>query len=136
MYQRIMNKLDVAMWQKKVQGSISDDVIGRVREQINILDESYGSTRGSNDMGGYILFFSDKASYDENIDEILAFYNIDKDLYEYSDCISESQGINWMEELYMLGSDDALVLIHPYMKVERRGYDCLIAKKQSTKLKV
>lgn len=108
-----MNKLDFGMWQKKVQGSISDDVIGRVREQINILDEAYGSTRGSRDMGGYILFFSDKASYDENIDELLAFYNINKDLYEYSDCINEGQDIKWMEELYMLGSDDALVLIHP-----------------------
>lgn len=136
MYRRIMNKLDADMWQKKVQGTISDDVIGRVREQINILDEAYGSTRGSHDMGGYIHFFDDKASYDENIDEILAFYNIDKDLYEYSDCISEGQGTSWMEELYMLGSDDALVLIHPYTNEKRRGYDCLIAKNQSTKLKV
>ena len=87
-------------------------------------------------MGGYILFFDDMASYDENIDEILAFYKIDKDLYEYSGCISEGQGISWMEELYMLGSDDALVMIHPYMNKKRRGYDCLIAKSQSTKLKV
>ncbi len=121
MYQRLMNKLDVDIWQKGVQGHISDDVIGRVREQINILDEAYGSNRGSRDMGGYILFFSDKASYDENIDEILDFYKLDKDLYEYSDCISEGQGISWMEELYMLGSDDALVLIHPCIDEKRRN---------------
>ena len=47
MYQRLMNKLDVDIWQKGVQGHISDDVIGRVWEQINILDEAYGSKRGS-----------------------------------------------------------------------------------------
>ena len=121
MYQRLMNKLDVDIWQKEVQGHISDDVIGRVREQINILDEAYGSNRGSRDMGGYILLFSDKASYDENIDEILDFYKFDKDLYEYSDCISEREDISWMEELYMIGSDDALVLIHPCMDEKRRG---------------
>lgn len=113
MYQRIMNKLDANIWQQCMQGQISDDVISRVCEQTNILDEAYGSNRGRYDMGGYILFFNDKSSYDNNIDEILEYYKLDKDLYEYADCISETQGIRWMEELYMLGSDDALVLIHP-----------------------
>ena len=66
-------------------------------------------------MGGYILFFNDKTSYEENIEEILEFYKLDKDLYEYSDCISEGQDVRWIEELYMLASDDALILIHPHI---------------------
>lgn len=113
MYQRIMNKLDVEMWQRKARGNICDEVIDRVKEQINVLDEAYGSNRGKTDMGGYILFFDNKTEYEENIQEILEFYKLDRELYEYSDCISEGQDISWMEELYMLGSDDALVLIHP-----------------------
>lgn len=115
MYQRLMNRLDVDIWEKEVQGIVDDDVINRIREQINILDEAYGSNRSFKDMGGYVLFFNDKDTYEKSIDKIMDFYRLDRDLYEYSDCINEVQAGNqkWMEELYMLGSDDALLLIYP-----------------------
>lgn len=137
MYQRILNKLDVGIWEKEVQGIVEDDVINRIKEQINTLDEAYGSDRGPKNMGGYVLFFKDKESYENTVDEIMEFYKLDKDLYEYSDCISEGRAgkPQWTEELYMLGSDDALVLIHPNMNEKRRGLECLISKSQSTKLK-
>lgn len=139
MYQRLMNKLDVDIWANEVQDIVDDDVINRVREQINTLDEAYGNHRGIKDMGGYILFFKDKASYDGCIDEIMSFYKLDRELYEYSDCICGGQAgkKKWMEELYMLGSDDALVLIHPKEgKGKGKGLHCLITESKSTKRKV
>lgn len=115
MYQRLMNKLDVDILENELQGEINDEVINRIREQIDILDGAYGTLRGTKDMGGYILLFTDKATYENSVDSIMEFYRLEKDLYEYSDCISEDfhSGQKWMEELFLLSSDDALVLIHP-----------------------
>lgn len=115
MYQRIMNKLDVDIWSRTVKGEIDDVIINRVKEQIEVLDNAYGSHRGKNDMGGYILFFSDSKAYENSVDEIVDFYNIDKDLFEYSDCIFEDskRRCKWIEKLYLLGSDDAIVLFYP-----------------------
>lgn len=120
MYQRLMNKLDVDIWSRNIKDSVDSIVIKRVKEQINVLDDAYGSDRGSRDMGGYILFFNDYKSYENCIDEILDFYNLDKELYEYSDCINEecNSETEWMEELYMRGSDEALVLVHPKASIE------------------
>ena len=90
MYQRLMNKLDVDIWSRNIKDSIDSMVIKRVKEQISVLDDAYGSDRGSRDMGGYILFFEDEKSYDECIEEIVDFYKLDKEEYEYSDCINEN----------------------------------------------
>ena len=113
MYLRLMNELDVNILEDELQDKVSSTVINRIREQIEILDGAYGSRRGSKDMGGYILFFDSKSSYENSVNNIMQFYRLDSDLYEYSDCISEEDSMCWKEELYLLSSDDALVLIHP-----------------------
>ena len=115
MYQRLMNKLDIDILESELQGEVNDEVLNRIREQIDIMDNAYGTLRGTKDMGGYILFFRDKESYENSVDNIMDFYHLEKDVYEYSDCISEDTDNDqeWMEELYLLSSDDALVLIHP-----------------------
>ena len=115
MYQRLMNKLDVDIWSRDIKENVDSIVIRHVKEQITVLDDAYGSNRGSHDMGGYILFFSDYKDYENCVDKILDFYNLDKELYEYSDCINEKSNnkIKWFEELYMLSSDEALIFIHP-----------------------
>lgn len=116
MYLRIINRLDIDMLVKSE--IVNHDVLNRVSEQIETLDEAYGAYRSSRDMGGYVLLFLDEDSYNNSIGAILEFYKIDESLYEYSDCIAEEilNKVEWMEELYMLGSDDALVLIHPKSK--------------------
>ena len=113
MYQRIMNKLDIDILAEELRDSVDDAVINRMKEQIAILDEAYGMHRGANNMGGYVLFFRDKESYTKSYDKIMNFYNLNKELFEYSDCIGEEGKNQYMEELYLLSSDDALVLIHP-----------------------
>lgn len=116
MYQRVKNKLDAGfLCSKLCEIGTEQIVIDRVNEVIDTLDDSYGEKRNSYAMGGYILFFQHENDYEKSIAAILDFYNLKEDLYEYSDCINEMSKTDpkWWEELYMLGSDDALVIIHP-----------------------
>lgn len=93
-------------------------VINRIDKIVGILDMNYGGCRGSSDMGGYILLFTDRQTYEKNIMKIMDFYHLDKELYEYSNKLgSEGNDMaEWQEELYLLSSDDALVIIHPVVQ--------------------
>ena len=116
MYHRIMNKLDAEILKMDLNsGSVDEAVWKRIRDIVAILDNEYGENRNSSDMGGYILFFGDVDAYEQTFPKITAFYHLDKDLNEYSECISNKQEscIEWWEELYLLSSDDALVFIYP-----------------------
>lgn len=116
MYHRIMNKLDAELFLEELQEKKVDHiVIERIRELAGMLDDRYGVCRGSADMGGYILFFHDSRDYGKCVPHILQFYHMDRELFEYSEPINGDSvsGVEWWEELYLLSSDDALVLIHP-----------------------
>lgn len=116
MYHRIMNKLDAEMFSEELQEKKVDRiVIERIRELAGMLDDRYGICRGFADMGGYILFFHDSRDYGKCVPHILQFYHMDRELFEYSEPINGDSvsGVEWWEELYLLSSDDALVLIHP-----------------------
>ncbi len=116
MYQRIMNRLDAELFTEELQkGNIDGIVAERMMELAGMLDDRYGVCRGSSDMGGYILFFHDSRDYGKCYPHIMAFYHLDGELFEYSERINENTeaGVEWWEELYLLSSEDALVLIHP-----------------------
>lgn len=112
MYHRIKNKLDVEIMGDTLQSEKTDRaVMKRVEELVAVLDREYGGCRSSSDMGGYIMLFTEPQTYKRFISRIMEFYHLDKDLYEYSERIGETE--EWQEELYLLSSDDALVLIYP-----------------------
>ena len=71
--------------------------------------------RNRDDYGGYVLFFPDKKSYEKAAVEIWDFYNINPTEYEYADYIGDSQtsDTQWIEKLYLMGSDDSLLLVYP-----------------------
>ncbi len=111
MYYRIKDSLDAKILTDEIMAADSgmSAVADRIKEKVSILDNSYGTYRKSVDMGGYVLYFPNQQTYRENISEILKFYHINADDYEYSDEI----GNGWHETLYLLSSDDGLVLIYP-----------------------
>ena len=99
MYQRIKNKLDMEIIKDFLESEQTDqNVLRRMEELTDILDGAYGGSRGAFDMGGYILFFGDIQTYEKHISKIMECYHLDRDL---------------AEELYLLSSDDSLVLIYP-----------------------
>lgn len=88
-------------------------VIDRMGEVIQTIDDNYGAERSCFDYGGYILYFPNEQTYRENISDIISFYHINADDYEYSNTISRGEGKEWHETLYLLSSDDGLVLVYP-----------------------
>ncbi len=116
MYQRIKNRLDVEIIEESLKPEkIDRAVIKRIGELAAILDREYGASRNSSDMGGYILLFTDAETYRKHISRIMEFYHLEKDLFEYSEQIAgiDDGIVQWQEELYLLSSDDSLVLIYP-----------------------
>lgn len=117
MYYRIMNRLDADALSKKIcKDNIAEKIVAdRISEIIDTLDDAYGGHRNSYAMGGFVFYFPDEATYEREYINILEFYRLNALDYEYSDLIGDAaiQGKEWREELFMLSSDDSLVLIHP-----------------------
>ena len=119
MYYRLMNRLDYESLQEDMrEDNPLKKVSDRIEEIIDTLDDNYGAHRNSRDMGGYLLLFQSEENYEELKMQILSFYQLDIKDYEYSETLIEDQEYNveWWEELYMLSSDDAIVIMHPRSK--------------------
>ena len=116
MYQRIKNRLDAKVLFAEMRTQGKNVFVGeRILELVGVLDDAYGARRNSKDMGGYVLYFPDVETYENSIEDISEFYNIEPELYEYIEEIEErkSESIQWIEKLFLLSSDDSLVLIYP-----------------------
>lgn len=118
MYYRIKNQFDAKILADEITelGSFPHYIADRIIELAKILDDAYGGDRGSYAMGGYVLLFPNEHNYSVYVNQILGFYNLDLEDFEYSEIVGEKIMDDrkiWKEELYLLGSDDSLVLIHP-----------------------
>ena len=117
MYYRIKNSLDAKALANKLyqEGKELCFVADRIVQIITVLDENYGSDRKPFDMGGYVLYFPTTDVYQREIGNILEFYHINPDGCEYQETIGEKpvNGMEWKEELFLLSSDDSLVLVYP-----------------------
>lgn len=87
--------------------SLEVDVAKIIKEQLNILDESYGIERNIDaDLGGYVLILETKD------DVIEAKENIVKDIIpEYVDNIECEGGKQYCLSLFILSSDYAVVVV-------------------------
>lgn len=122
MYQRIKNRLDAKFLLAEMRAQGKNVFVGdRILELAGVLDDAYGARRGAHDMGGNILYFPDAQTYEDTVVDIWEFYNIEPTLYEYMEYIgeSESSDIQWVEKLFLLSSDDSLVLIYPQKAGQR-----------------
>lgn len=109
MYLRIKNKFDLTlltMEQEKV--GIDSVILNRLAEIIETLDGAYGMCRNAHSMGGYVFLFTEINDYQKYRELISDYYGIDMKLCEYSDDL----GNGWCEELYLLSSDDSIVMLY------------------------
>lgn len=118
MYYRIKNQLDAGILAEEIleTKAFPKLIADRVTELTNILDDAYGADRGAFAMGGYVFVFPTEECYEKNASRVLDFHHMEYEGYEYSDDIGETvleDGRYWKEELYLLGTDDGLVFIHP-----------------------
>ena len=87
--------------------NIPTEVIERMKEIIDILNENYGANRDiESDLGGYVVIA-------ENIIdiEILKQDKLQGFIPEYTDVIKCSEGVNWTSSLFLLSSDYAIVVV-------------------------
>lgn len=122
MYQRIKNRLDAKFLLADMRAQGKNVFVGdRILELAGVLDDAYGGNRKAHDMGGYILYFPDAQTYEDTVVDIWEFYNIEPTLYEYMEYIgeSESNDTQWVEKLFLLSSDDSLVLVYPQKAGQR-----------------
>ncbi|MDY4252739.1 MULTISPECIES: hypothetical protein [unclassified Clostridium] len=87
--------------------SLEGEVAKNIEQQLNILDESYGTERSiDSDLGGYVLVLESKD------DVIEAKENILKDtVTEYVDNIECEGGKQYCLSLFILSSDYAVVVV-------------------------
>ena len=87
--------------------SLEGEVAKNIEQQLNILDESYGTERSiDSDLGGYVLVLESKD------DVIEAKENILKDtVTEYVDNIECEGGKQYCLSLFLLSSDYAVVVV-------------------------
>ncbi len=110
MYQRIKNQFEVQLLAKAMKNVLPAAVIDKLDEAASILDTSYGAERNSKDMGGYILLFQTASEFATILPILSQEYHFDTDLYEYDDPI---EGTCWNSRLYLISSDDALMMVYP-----------------------
>ena len=87
--------------------NIPTEVIERMKEIIDILNENYGANRDiESDLGGYVVIA-------ENIIdiEILKQDKLQGLVPEYTDVIECSEGVNWTSSLFLLSSDFSIVVV-------------------------
>lgn len=122
MYYRIKNRLDAKFLLDDMRESGKNvSVADRIMELAGIIDDAYGAGRKAYDMGGYVMFFPDVDTYEKTIVDIWEFYNIEPREFEYAEYIGEPEfsGIQWVEKLFQLSSDDSLVLVYPQTAQKR-----------------
>ena len=118
MYLRIMNKLDVSCMKEAIQEAIENPIVfekvfGRISDAITSLDEAYGEGRESLSMGGFVFLLTDIHNSGQMRRQILECYSLSEEVSEYREEICRESGQKtWIEELYLRGSDDAVVIIH------------------------
>ena len=87
--------------------NIPTEVIERMKEIIDILNENYGANRDiESDLGGYVVIA-------ENIIdiEILKKDKLQVLVAEYTDVIEVMNGENYTSSLYLLSSDFSIVVV-------------------------
>jgi hypothetical protein len=83
------------------------EVINRIAETIDILDDSYGRSRNvDNDLGGYVLIVENIVDM-----EILKQDKLQGLIEEYTDMIECKEGVNYTSSLFLLSSDFSIVVI-------------------------
>lgn len=115
MYLRVRDSFDVDMLREEYSGRVDDEIIGIVDDRIKRLEDAYGAGQpDQTGYGGYLLFFPTPQDCMITYPKVLSHYGLDDDLNEYDDIIdTASSNQRWHEKLFLMGSDDALILVYP-----------------------
>lgn len=96
-------------------------VLERLKERIETLDDNYGSERNlDTDLGGYAVLFSGFSPAEQmERRNLLEKYHASEEEHEYREEIIHKGRYIWVEELYILSSDYSIVFFYPILSEER-----------------
>jgi len=123
MYLRLKNKPDLEGFSELFEEHGKKPLYEKMMEDIEVLDAAYGVGRQAYSMGGYLLYFPTEKDYQESLSTLAEVYHFDPWIYEFDDLLWEEQstGCEWKRRLYMLSSDDALLMIYPESVSKEKG---------------
>lgn len=123
MYLRLKNKPDLEGFSVLFEEHGKKPLYEKMMEDIEALDAAYGVGRQSYSMGGYLLYFPTENDYKTSLNTLAEVYHFDPWIYEFDDLLWEEQstGYVWKRRLYMLSSDDALLMIYPELMSQMKG---------------
>ena len=113
MYYIIGTEKQYTDFQTELKQIMPGKVLVSLYERVKILDYHYGDSRDlQKDLGGYCVVFPTAADWKETYQEVLNKHDIQKELYEYREQITDGRNC-WIEELYIISSDYGIVLFYP-----------------------
>ena len=123
MYLRLKNKPDLEGFSVLFEQHGKKPLYELMMEDIEVLDTAYGVGRQSYSMGGYLLYFPTENDYQTSLNTLAEVYHFDPWIYEFDDLLWEEPNTDyvWKRRLYMLSSDDALLMIYPELTSKEKG---------------
>ena len=112
----IHNMLDFNLLKSELE-KLPMDVRNTLKNRLDVLQESTGTATLATEYGASYIYIITESTPDreDKINEILKFFNIiDKDMYEYSESISNNDSnreVCYRETLYLLATGEQSVLI-------------------------
>ena len=119
MYYKISNSFDVSMLEREIDTLVSkisvdtSKIIHSIGEYIEILEEHYGQSNGTDSDGGVLLFFTSLVSKEE-LKNVLEHYHLKEDDAEFREviCADTKRKCQFVRELYVL-TEYHVILMYP-----------------------
>ena len=123
MYLRFKNKLDLDGFNMLFEEHGKKPLYELMMEDIEVLDTAYGVGRPAYSMGGYLLYFPTAEDFETSLTALVDEYRFDPWIDEYDDFLWEdlNMGCAWRKRLYILSSDDVLLMVYPMQTDKKNG---------------
>lgn len=132
MYYKISNNTDVECLANSIDNlngmiykseyNMLKKALDKVKENMDILSNSYGENRDvDKSLGGFVLFFT-STTEDEILQIIYDRYGIAEDCFEYDETIARNSKVAWKCTCFLVSSDYGITIIRPVSISEDRSY--------------
>lgn len=123
MYLRLKNKTDLEGFSVLFEQHGKKPLYELMMEDIEVLDTAYGVGRLAYSMGGYLFYFPTENDFKTSLDALAEVYRFDPWIDEFDDFLwkEPNTGYVWKRRLYMLSSDDAMLMIYPELTSKEKG---------------
>ncbi|SEV93535.1 hypothetical protein [[Clostridium] fimetarium] len=94
--------------------NIPDQVIAALDQTLKIIEDNYNCDKTPFQNGGYCILCDEPQNIDnvEGIKYLHKQYNLDSDDAEFKEVIVTDNSVNWIQELYIIGTEYAITIFY------------------------